>query len=186
VSHDPTEVGKRPDKPVPNKPPLEHFDNKLRLSPQMRLIPQCEGTLLKLSDWLKEWRPRYLILYGSCLFICRNAGSNPKTMIDLTNSPAGPHGKQGAGLNLIIERMSPTDAHANDGVNRLEGESENYQMPVLKMSSRAIHSRTGYYLLRSTWMGVQRTRQAEVEACEADLIRWVNALAQATSLKSDP
>lgn len=140
----------------------------LTLSLSVRLMPDCEGTLLKQSDWLKEWRPRYFILYDSCLFVCRSAGSNPQKMIDLSRCRHG--------LKLVILRLADVQkvpqaasAAADDDVWD--------DLPVLRLSSQVLSSRGGQYLLRSVWTGAQRCRQAMKEACEADLIRWLNALA---------
>ncbi|GMH83032.1 hypothetical protein TL16_g09461 [Triparma laevis f. inornata] len=48
--------------------------------------PEKEGSLLKKSAWMKEWRPRYLILKGGCLFFSKDSTEAPHGVIDLTEA----------------------------------------------------------------------------------------------------
>lgn len=56
---------------------------------QLNIKPRHQGVLLKLSDWLKDWRPRYFALYGTRLFICKDINPSeteePKVEIDFSN-----------------------------------------------------------------------------------------------------
>lgn len=56
---------------------------------QLNIKPRHQGVLLKLSDWLKEWRPRYFAIYGTRLFICSDPNpvdtEQPKVEIDFSN-----------------------------------------------------------------------------------------------------
>ena len=57
---------------------------------QLNVKPRHTGVLLKLSDWLKAWRPRYFAIYGTRLFICSDPNPDeseqPKVQIDFTNN----------------------------------------------------------------------------------------------------
>jgi ankyrin repeat protein len=123
----------------------------------VRLRPDCEGTLLKQSDWWREWRPRYFILYGSRLYICDTAGQSPKQTLEL--APKG--GKMSAVIDSVGE----------------DGED----IPELQLSGPAVR-----LSLRSVWMGTGVEGYGRVDALKQDLIRWVIALAEATSQRDMP
>jgi hypothetical protein len=65
----------------------QHFS--LSRLKQMNVRPRHQGVLLKLSDWLKEWRPRFFAIYGTRLFICSDPNpadsEEPKVEIDFSH-----------------------------------------------------------------------------------------------------
>lgn len=74
---------------------MEHLDISFGLTRQPYVDPQTgleydtnhadkEGWLTKQSEWLKDWRERYMILKGSMLFFSKDQQSPPHGFIDLT------------------------------------------------------------------------------------------------------
>lgn len=145
-----------------------------RPSPPMRLFPDCEGTLLKQSDWLREWRPRYMVLYQCFLFVCPTAGDNPTTVVSF--APA----VDGSRIALNIEKLPRSDsAYASlDSANW----DDSIAIPSLHLSN--IYTKTAYkhIYLRSVWTGVTRDTADDMITCEIDLRRWVTAIASVVTM----
>jgi ankyrin repeat protein len=117
--------------------------------------PTIEGTLLRKSDWLREWRPRYVLLYGSRLYICNHPAEPPKLEVDLSK-------RAGSNLQLHIE-YCPNELAAHGDL-----------IPELRISG--IKGRPLGLHFRSTWLG---TRDSEIQSAHiCDLMRWMQALSE--------
>lgn len=69
-----------------------------------------EGTILKQSRWIGEWRKRYLVLKGSKLFFSKNETAAPHGLIDLIDcltleSIDGVKNKASFEITLKIEKF---------------------------------------------------------------------------------
>jgi hypothetical protein len=60
---------------------------------QLNVKPLHQGVLLKQSDWMRVWRPRFFAIYGSRLFICSDANpsDNDEPKVEIDFSRPSPH-----------------------------------------------------------------------------------------------
>ena len=60
---------------------------------QLNVKPLHQGVLLKQSDWLKTWRPRFFAIYGSRLFVCpdENPTDTDEAKVEIDFSQPSPH-----------------------------------------------------------------------------------------------
>lgn len=120
---------------------------------QLDLTPKRHGVLLKLSDWLREWRPRYFALYGSKLFMCSDPNPSdseePKVEVDFSN--AGPN------FSMLLAEVK----------DRKYG-------VVLELKLQKLKDRPKGFTLRSAF--------GDYNEAHNDLQQWINAIAEITQV----
>lgn len=120
---------------------------------QLDLTPKRHGVLLKLSDWMREWRPRYFALYGSKLFMCADPNPSeseePKVEVDFGN--AGPN------FSMLLAEVK----------DRKYG-------VVLELKLQKLKDRPKGFTLRSAF--------GDYNEAHNDLQQWINAIAEITQV----
>jgi ankyrin repeat protein len=137
-------------------------------SPLVR--PTLEGTLLRKSDWLREWRPRYVLLYGSRLYVCNHPGEPPKLELELSKA------KSGSNVHLNIDNTTPSSGSAIRGKHSgsLDSDDKDNDDSIPELRISGIKSRPLGLHFRSVWLGTRDSETQNAQIC--DLMRWMQAI----------